>query len=96
MEEVIGINEQKLKNINQTILDYHKEIKNIFNTYTNIIEKTNVYFKGENAEKYRKKYKAFSNNFIVINKSFLIYSNDLLTLIEKYSHLDNTTIMLEK
>lgn len=96
MEEVIGINEQKLKQINQEILDYHKEIKNIFNTYTNIIEKTNIYFKGENAEIFRKKYKTFSNNFIAINKSFLIYSNDLLTLIEKYSHLDNTTIMLEK
>lgn len=96
MSDVVGINETKVKETSRIMLEYRTDIKNIFNAYTDIIEKTNIYFKGEAAEAFRKKYKDFSNNFITINKSFLNYSNDLITLIDTYTHEENSTIMIDK
>lgn len=96
MNDIVGINETKVKTTSRTMLEYRTDIKNILNSYTDIIEKTNVYFKGEAADAFRKKYKEFSTNFITINKSFLNYSNDLITLIDSYTHKDNSTIMIDK
>ena len=96
MEDVVGINESGLKLFSETMLKYRDDIKLILDKYSDIMKKTSLYYTGENADLLRKKFNEFSANFIVIKKSFLTYSNDMITLIDTYLRDDNSNIMLDK
>ena len=96
MEDVVGINETGLKLFSETLLKYRDDIKLILDKYSDIMKKTSLYYNGENADLLRKKFSEFSSNFIVIKKSFLTYSNDMITLVDTYVRNDSSNIMLEK
>lgn len=96
MEDVVGINESGLKLFSETLLKYRDDIKLILDKYSDIMKKSNLYYNGEAADLLRKKFNEFSSNFIVVKKSFLTYSNDMITLIDTYIRADNSNLMLDK
>ncbi len=96
MEDVVGINETGLKIFSETMLKYRDDIKLILDKYSDIMKKSNLYYQGEAADLMRKKFNEFSSNFIIVKKSFLTYSNDMITLVDTYVRNDSSNIMLEK
>ena len=96
MEDVVGINETGLKIFSETLLKYRDDIKLILDKYSDIMKKSNQYYQGEAADLMRKKFNEFSSNFIIVKKSFLTYSNDMITLVDTYVRNDSSNIMLEK
>lgn len=96
MNDFVGINESKLKKMSYELITYRDEIKSILTRYSDIVKKTNLYFNGEVATEFRKRFDDFSNNFLIVNNSFLTYSNDMISLIDSYVHEENSTIMVDR
>lgn len=96
LNDVVGINEVKLKKLSYELITYRDDIRNILSKYSDIIKKTELYFNGDVATEFRGRFNDFSNNFLVVNNTFLNYSNDMLSLIDSYVHEENSTIMVDK
>lgn len=96
LNDVVGINEVKLKKLSYELITYRDDIRNILSKYSDIIKKTELYFNGDVATEFRRRFNDFSNNFLVVNNTFLNYSNDMLSLIDSYVHEENSTIMVDK
>ncbi len=93
LENEAGINESEIRSFAAEILAYQRDLRIILNQYYDKIDNTKIYFKGEAADSYRKKFKDFSNNFVVVNKCFQSYNNDFQDLIHSYSNIEkNITI----
>ena len=96
LNDVVGINEVKLKKLSYELITYRDDIRNILSKYSDIIKKTELYFNGDVATEFRRRFNDFSNNFLVVNNTFLNYSNDMLSLIDSYVHEENSAIMVDK
>lgn len=82
--EIIGINENGLKELILEIYAYRDKMSKILDDAEKIIYNTKEYFNGSDADELRKKFELFSSNFDTFLKNIKSYGEDLENVIDTY------------
>lgn len=85
----VGIN---LDSVNKLILDiynYTERINKTLNQISDVVEQTQTFYKGVEADNYRNKFKNFEMNFKVVNKNMISYAEDLIKLKNRYQNMSD-------
>ena len=84
MNDVIGIDKERLKTIIINIYEYRDKINTILNDAQYLIEETKQYYKSEDGDYLRKKFSQFYDNKLIILENIKSYCNDLEQVISDF------------
>jgi hypothetical protein len=92
MEEtnVFGINESKLDSLVLEFCDTAERISNKFYLIENLVEDTNTFFECSSGDLYRTNFRRVIENFPVVNRNILNYSNDLVGAKQRLYSIEDT------
>ena len=88
MENNIGINEEKLDKLILDIYNYCEKINVTLNQVSDVVEDTKVFYTGDVADSFRKKFSLYSSNFLNIRANLCSYADDLIKLKSKINLID--------
>jgi len=94
MEKVAGVHEQRINTLTLEIHDYAERINVIYNQLRDLTHETNMYFKSELGNEFRKKCNLSLDEFSKINKNILNYAQSLVNAKSKFNRIDDAAIAI--
>lgn len=88
MNNVSGINEEKLGNLILDIYDYADKVNQILNNIDELILKSNSYFKCDSSDRVRNRYQELTFNFATLKQNMLNCASDLVKAKYRYQGMD--------
>ncbi len=81
---VTGINEYGLRNLILEVYNYRDRISKILTTAEDLVAETKYYYKGEDGDLYRERFKEFSANFSTLLENVKGYGDVLNKVFQDY------------
>lgn len=89
MNDVSGINEEKLESLILDIYDYADKVNQILNNIDELILKSNNYFKSDSSDCVRNRYQQLTFNYTTLKQNMLNCANDLVKVKYRYQNMDS-------
>lgn len=86
MENISGVNDQKIDLLIKDIYSYYDRIREIFNEVENIMDSTSTFYKSETANLIRHEFQQYKDKFYIVGKNILSYADDMEKVKKNYAN----------
>lgn len=90
--DVLGINDEKLKKLILDIYDCRDKISKLLQDAEYVAQSTKTFYKTEDGEMFRSRFKKFSSNFPVVLSNVKSYGLDLEKVLFEYKQTDDKSV----